>query len=180
MLDFLGNKANFKGLIAIPHADAPEGGLTDEDLKRWQHELLAERLGMNTYKLLIDHVSDTSGMWYDLINGCWYQESDGHWRYWNGLVNKDTGLGIVMYYCRLMYAKEYFVNSGRGNFASVTVGKNQQAVPFYNLGVIGEKIIDESISLNKFMRDMQRADESFAPDYIFNEPLNLIDNPYGI
>jgi hypothetical protein len=62
----------------------------------------------------------------------------------------------------------------------VTVGKNQQAVPFYNLGVIGEKIIDESISLNKFMRDMQRADESFAPDYIFNEPLNLIDNPYGI
>ncbi len=180
MIDFLGNRANFKGLIAIPHIDSAECGLTNEDLKKWQHELLAERFGMNTYKLLTDHVDDASGVWHDLINGGWYQDLNDDWHYWNGLVNSNTGLGIVMYYCRLMYAKENFVNPGDNQFASVSVGKNQQPVPFYNLGVIGEKIVSESIGLNKFMVDKQDADGSFAPDYTYKEPLNLIDNSYGI
>lgn len=180
MLRFLGNKNNFRGIIAIPHVNSPESGLTEEDLQRWQHELLCERLGINTYREFINHVDDTSGVWYDLLNGGWYSDAASNWHYWNGLVNQYTGLGIIMYYCRLMYAKEYFVNSGRGDFASIIVGKQQKPVPFYNLGVIGEKLCNESIMLNKFMIGHKALEDDFAPYYTSKKPLNIIDNAYGI
>lgn len=180
MLKFLGNKDNFVGLISIPNHDLVEGGLSDKDLKRWQQELLIERLGTNTYKLFLDHVSDDSGAWKTLVNGGWYQETNDDWAYWNGLTNSETGQGLIMYYAWLMYVKEYFVSAGRDKMASVVMAKNSQNIPFYNVGVVGMHLRNESIALNNFMRRQKKLDSDFAPDYNYKQPLQIAGNAYGI
>lgn len=170
----------FRGLTGIKNVDTSLSPLKDEDLEIWQREILIERLGTNTYVQLLEHLSDTSGIWFNLIYGTTFQDSNDDYIIYDGLVNKTLKLSPIADYCFVKFCEQNYGNLSFTGEMTVNVEENMPEI-YNNKSVqAAQRCISGFIGMDVYIRNMQDLDSDNFPDYYAKRKVQLSTNSQGI
>ena len=168
----------FKGFLNVAVAIAPNSDLLGDDvllnryIAKYEPELLVKLLGYPLYKDLMTNIADTSGIWYELLNGKEYQV-DGVDVKWQGLIFNDgeTDRSLIANYIFYFYLLEKqktlsgvgMVRSEATNAtsANATQEANYAFNEFVDMVMIGNGLR----SLYQFIQDMNDATADTYEDW---------------
>ena len=123
--------------VVVPDIQSPSNGAPtnisklDGFIEKYERLLLVNALGSTQYTELMSHLEDTTGKWYDLINGKTYDN-----KVYNGL--KDI-IGYYVYVCFLKYDHSQYNTTGieRSNAAnSLSQTNTDRLIDFWNEFVV--------------------------------------------
>lgn len=124
---FIPNSVNVPDLQTPPNASPNNMNKLDASIEKYERLLLVNALGANQYAELIDHIGDTTGKWYDLINGKVYDNKT-----YNGL--KDI-IGYYVYVNFLKYDAVQYNTTGlerSDSTNSTSVHQNDRLIDYWN------------------------------------------------
>lgn len=177
------SSAYFQGFLNIATGIAPSSDtlgddkLLDNYINKYEREVLTKSLGYSLYKEFQAAIDDTSGKWYELLNGKEYQVDDVD-VVWRGLIFEENDfnrslIANYVYYFYLMGKQKTLSGVGMvRNSAKNAVSTNstQELVIVWNefVDMVQEGGNGER-SLYQFIDDMNDLDDETYENWLPTE-----------
>lgn len=102
------NKTYFFNEIGLPIGNMNVANALEAFLIQYELEYLQKSMSYAFWKLFSEHLADTDGRWYDLLNGGEYYDAEGVLQQFEGLAKKGrTPIAPYVYYWfRRMYTTD--------------------------------------------------------------------------
>lgn len=125
------DKTYFFNEITLPTGNANVTTTIEAFLIQYELEYLQKSMSYAVWKLLNAHLTDTSGRWYDLLNGAEYEDADGLTQKWEGLNKKGrTPIAPYVYY---WFRRMYTTDTSSVGEAQGEVQNSEKVAPYMKM-----------------------------------------------
>lgn len=152
----------FVGTIKLANTSSSmsEGAVLAELVSKFAPQYLKTILGYSLYTLFEANIDESSGIYYDLLNGATYTDLRGLTQEWQGF-NKIYYSPIANYvYC------ESLKDSERSNLAIGTMRPNAENMVLSSAGIDVARAWNEMVDFNLRLHDFLYANSSSYRTYI--------------
>lgn len=175
---------HFIGDISLPKT--ANNGVIDsylnETITRVEPRFLSEVLGYSLYQLLMTNISQTSGIYYDLLNGADFTDKNGLANHFEGLKGIGTcPMANLVYYT--IQDEKYSTTQTIGE-KKAKAENSTDVNPVYKMVKAWNNMVDMLWIMDDFLRQKNTANSSYAeyigltyPPYI-GECGNIPNNKY--
>lgn len=129
-------------------------------ITRHEKQYLRDILGYAEYKNVIDNIADVSGIYYDLLNGAEYTDTQGKTQYWDGF--KTVGYNPIACYIYWHIMKDNATSTtGTGEFKPLPENM-ENALPDTKMVGAWNMMVEMNLKLHAYLY----ANSDDFPEYI--------------
>lgn len=152
---------HFTGNINIANTSSSysEGEALAGFISKYEPMFLKDVLGYTLYNLFTTNIAQTSGIYYDLLNGAAYTDSNSVATYWDGFI---LGHNPIANFIWVKYQEDLYLQNTSMGIMQVK-GENMANInPSYKIAKAWDEMVDWLWKLHDFLT-VNKAD---YPDYI--------------